>query len=417
MFADHIFLLSKSEVNKFGYDVTVWQIDSDQAHKYGSYSLFNNKDRVEDAPNFIQNMEYRIGARDTETIARMLNEELDRYEYDADPGIYLSLDQMTTLQSTLATLDLVGEYSPRMFTSDFEQVYEELHNEELHNEDTPQLEHEVFLEAVDRLNATSPDNHYWDVQEGMLFLVKIIPDDYHELEELLEQGYEVDQEVVIRIFEEQLDLYKYARYILRSERTDSSSYDTTIPDPGSSIAMSSSFTSASPIDANIAILRGTASGDYATCSSINIANYRTIFEEHRSAVYDVYGGYGYSAIAVSISLLCGNTESSRAIRAALFEMSEYIILDEETLSKVEHELQEEALDLWLVGEITSGLVNKFNYVDYLYDEEDAIRDLIYSKIEELNLEWISETTSMTLYKWEDIVTSTELRELPLPPRS
>jgi hypothetical protein len=83
-------------------------------------------------------------------------------------------------------------------------------------------------------------------------------------------------------------------------------------------------------------------GDYDNSSAVERSNHRVFMEEHgeKPGVYEIYGSHGSQAIALRLSL------QDKDIEATLAALADYPLIDEEDMSRLEMEMQEEAYESW-----------------------------------------------------------------------
>jgi hypothetical protein len=96
----------------------------------------------------------------------------------------------------------------------------------------------------------------------------------------------------------------------------------------------------------------TGGSDYSG-GSVTLANYRSMLESYRDYVVDLYGGHGTYAIAIPVwAFVC-----KPAIAETLAGLDDYPVIDEEALSDLESEWEQEAWESFVRHDFKCALEN------------------------------------------------------------
>lgn len=129
------------------------------------------------------------------------------------------------------------------------------------------------------------------------------------------------------------------------------------------------------------------SGSDYSGSSIERANYAAFLEQFKDVkgVYETYGGHGTYGVVILASV--DNKEIADTLRA----LADYPVVDEEKLSEIELELQNEAWENWAKSEFIRELERVFNLDDLEIDAHDKWDEMIHQLMDSGKAEWIHET--------------------------
>jgi hypothetical protein len=149
--------------------------------------------------------------------------------------------------------------------------------------------------------------------------------------------------------------------------------------------------------------------DYSDGSYITVANHRAFLKEFRKTpgVYDLYGGYGTFAIAISLLV----AEEHNEIKEVLDSLEDYPIMNEEIAGEVESEWQVEAMKY-----IRESICRNINFeenllpTDFEVEDNDKLEEIIWDAIRELDLQWSMENNSAYI-DYEEIMPYVEDRIL------
>jgi hypothetical protein len=118
---------------------------------------------------------------------------------------------------------------------------------------------------------------------------------------------------------------------------------------------------------------------------VDRANLETFLEKYGSVegVYEATGGYGTRVVAIMLSSI---TEEMVEVFA---ELSDYPCLDDEALSELETNLEDEDWDNWISGDFSRALCKKFpeleDEIDQMESEDpEQLRELYYTLKERTN---------------------------------
>jgi len=150
----------------------------------------------------------------------------------------------------------------------------------------------------------------------------------------------------------------------------------------------------------------TVSGDYGGNGSVGISNKNVLLEDHKHI--EVIGGYGFSFCVIPLVYLLSyvdnpdndeqedlNQEIENIIE--LYQgLNDYPVIDEEEMSDVESELEDEAFDNWVEYDFKRELQGKFDLYDLEVKEgkESEIRGFFELLGERSNEYWINENNDM-----------------------
>jgi hypothetical protein len=132
-------------------------------------------------------------------------------------------------------------------------------------------------------------------------------------------------------------------------------------------------------------------GDYCNSSEVHISNHRIFLKEFGkvTGVHNLYGGYGTFAIAIRADI----AESHEGIKETLDGLDDYPVIDEEDMSKLRNDWEQEAVKE-MVHNVQRSIENDLE--EYMEDTEvdsDKIELLIWDGINDLNLDWSYESNS------------------------
>jgi hypothetical protein len=216
---------------------------------------------------------------------------------------------------------------------------------------------------------------------------------------------------------------RYSSY----ERVGDEWIDITTPENGSSLSygdLKEEFDyqgklKTADIDSSWFFLSSYMSGSDYSGNDLEVSNHRVFLEMFGSVdgVHDVYGGYGTFAVAIRLSTLADNEE----IRECLSALENYPVIDEDDMSEVEQEAQNEAWKSWLASDFAKALRQKFDNkknglnLEDIESESNEMRSLFYEAAEHANEYFINETGNSAWIDIEKIikeVTEEDLASLP-----
>ncbi len=120
-------------------------------------------------------------------------------------------------------------------------------------------------------------------------------------------------------------------------------------------------------------------GDYDDSCMVERSNHKLFLEDHKetSFVYDVYGGYGSTSIAIQLSEMLNpdNEEIAQTIIDTLNGLNDYPCLDDCDMSNMEYESFLESLDNYEIRDCISELSEKFKLDISDYDQ-DKVKELL-----------------------------------------
>ena len=148
------------------------------------------------------------------------------------------------------------------------------------------------------------------------------------------------------------------------------------------------------IDDNLLISHDySAYGDYGGYGSVGMSNHRILLEISHC---DIYGGYGYHCAAIPLLYLVNNPEQADAILDIYQGLNDYPCIDDEDLSKLEHDLSTEAFNDYYKDDLIKVIENKFkiNIDDYNLKETMTLWNLLETLSERSSNYWINEYTTM-----------------------
>lgn len=141
-------------------------------------------------------------------------------------------------------------------------------------------------------------------------------------------------------------------------------------------------------DIPVCVPRYLCGGDYANSCSVEIANHKVFMEKFGDVdgVYELYGGHGTFGVAILASV--DNKEMAEMLAA----LNDYCVINEDVLSEVEMELQEEAWDNWAQCDFVREL-EKLHKIDDLgeYMDGDQVFSLFHWAMNEIGEDWQSES--------------------------
>lgn len=194
---------------------------------------------------------------------------------------------------------------------------------------------------------------------------------------------------------------KFALYTL-----DERENERTLDDVGS-ITYGQYHDTDDPSQANIFICKYMTYSDYDNSCAVERSNHRVFKEDHPEAVIPIYGGYNTNGLAVRLDKL------SPEMVEELAELHNYPVLDENDMSEMEMELQNEAWNSWAEGDFVKLLKKKFDpesEEDYEWPSEN-VYDLFSSASEEANEYWEIESGGGAYINLERIVAQITLKQM------
>lgn len=158
-------------------------------------------------------------------------------------------------------------------------------------------------------------------------------------------------------------------------------------------------------------------GDYSESSGISFSNHRVFIKEFGKVkgVHDLHSGWGSFGVAIRADIV----ESHEGIKEILDGLENYPLIDEDDLSELTNEWEQEA-----VKDMIHGVQHAIeNDLDELLEDtdidSDVVETLIWDGINELNLDWTYESNSAYMDKdrvtpyVEDRVLIDNCKDLPL----
>lgn len=152
----------------------------------------------------------------------------------------------------------------------------------------------------------------------------------------------------------------------------------------------------------------TSQGDYAGSGDVGLANQRVFLEtfgEH-PGIHRVVGDYGYSTVMVWARVPNHASAGDAATRPEgrlweLLDMIGYLsgdglVLDDEAVSEVDREWEEEAWENWARHDFRSALEEKFPHLSTGDAEAGPLLELFYELAEETNTYWEHENDGATI---------------------
>ena len=129
--------------------------------------------------------------------------------------------------------------------------------------------------------------------------------------------------------------------------------------------------------------------DYCSSGSVEVSNHRVFLEQFKDSpnVYDVYGGYGTFAVAIRLDSI---TDEMVEVLNAL---EDYPVIDEEDLSEVEHESEEESWSNCYRSDFERALSREFPDLEETIDDmtTEQVDALFYEVQDRTNTYWAHET--------------------------
>jgi hypothetical protein len=135
-----------------------------------------------------------------------------------------------------------------------------------------------------------------------------------------------------------------------------------------------------------------STGSEGSGSTVERSNYLCFLESHKGSewVYDVHGGFGTYAVAVSLTgLLTCDDDTADSILDELEGLEDYPVLDEQALSELEMELSDEAWETCYARDFAEAVKGKFDDCADLELPAD-LRTFFEGKREEANCYWENE---------------------------
>ena len=147
-----------------------------------------------------------------------------------------------------------------------------------------------------------------------------------------------------------------------------------------------------PIDELFLMCKYLEGSDYSG-DMLQKSNYKLFLEDFgkEEGVFDVCGGHGTFAVAISVGWLLDsrNDEIARQILDLLDGLNTYPAIDDEDMSNMEFKAFNEAFEDWGYKDIMSDLQKKFRVTVYDYDE-DAFKEFLLEIERRGNSMWIIE---------------------------
>ncbi len=146
------------------------------------------------------------------------------------------------------------------------------------------------------------------------------------------------------------------------------------------------------------------SGDYVG-SAVERSNTIAFLDEYkdRSGIKPVYGGYGFTSVAISLSWLLDpiHQETTEEILEIFKDFSKYPLISEDAFSQVEQELCDSSWECCFEDDFTSALIKAS-----LIAEDDELSD-IRSFFEEMaaraDINWINESGTSMFIDVDEVV--------------
>lgn len=131
------------------------------------------------------------------------------------------------------------------------------------------------------------------------------------------------------------------------------------------------------------------SGSDYSGGSVTVSNHRVFLEQFGKVdgVYEVYGGYSTYAVAIRLDAI--NEEMLDIFKA----LEDYPLIDEDDLSRVELEAEDEAWDSWVEHDFRRDAAEKFPHVDpdVFYEmPKDKLFEVFRTLAERSNTYWQNE---------------------------
>lgn len=135
--------------------------------------------------------------------------------------------------------------------------------------------------------------------------------------------------------------------------------------------------------------------DYSGCT-VERSNQRVFMEMFKDipGVYPLYGGYSTTGVLIKYSLY----EENEEIQETINSLFDYPLIDEEDMSNLEMEIEDESWDSWIKSDLISELEK--NEIPY---DEDKLRELFWENCQYQNVYPLFETAISCWYDIEEIV--------------
>jgi hypothetical protein len=149
--------------------------------------------------------------------------------------------------------------------------------------------------------------------------------------------------------------------------------------------------------------------DYSNGRVIQESNYRAFLveceneEDNPNAIIRLHGGYDTNALAIKVSQLTEN------MLECLTSLEDYPVLDEQIMSELELEGQNEAWELWARDDFIKELQEKLN-IELVDSQEDGLLKLFWQASEKANEYWFEDGCSQYI-RIEKLVAKIELSDL------
>jgi hypothetical protein len=138
------------------------------------------------------------------------------------------------------------------------------------------------------------------------------------------------------------------------------------------------------------------SGSDYSGGMVERSNFRVFLKEHKEVdgVYELFGGYGTFGIAVRLDVYNSNND----IKEALDALDNYPVINDEDLSEMESEADQE-----LVTDTAKDLPREIDLdkyipdIDTILEDTDMIEELIWSAVRDLNLNFEHENNSSFIH--------------------
>lgn len=140
------------------------------------------------------------------------------------------------------------------------------------------------------------------------------------------------------------------------------------------------------------ILPKLLSGSDYSGGMIERSNFRVFMKDYKEVdgVYEVFGGYGTFGVAIRLDVYNSNSD----IKEALDAIEDYPVINDEDLSEMEHDADQ--ILVTMTAKDLPREIDLYKYIpdiDTILEDTDMIETLIWSAVDELNLNFEHENNS------------------------